>query len=84
MGKPTKCLGENEGADQLRGKREADLRLCFHYMDSTITTLKSKMSSLQLASVSVQAGLCLTWSETTMLVFPQRGSIFKFFSYEAA
>ena len=26
---------ENKGADQLRGNREADQRLCFHYTDST-------------------------------------------------
>ena len=30
MGKPTICIGENKGADQLQ-------RLCFHYTDSTIT-----------------------------------------------
>ena len=29
MGKPAICLGENKGADQLRGNREADQRLCF-------------------------------------------------------
>ena len=29
MGKPTICIGENKGADQLRGNREADQRLCF-------------------------------------------------------
>ena len=40
------CLGENKGADQLRGNREADQRLCFHYSDSTIPLLlKSKISS---------------------------------------
>ena len=31
MGKPTICIGENKDADQLRGNREADQRLCFHY-----------------------------------------------------
>ena len=46
MGKPTICIGENKGADQLRGNREADQRLCFRYTDSTIPLLyKSKMSS---------------------------------------
>ena len=35
MGKPTICIGENKGADQLRGNREADQRLCFRYSDST-------------------------------------------------
>ena len=40
------CLGENKGADQLRGNREADQRLCFRYTDSTISLLlKSGISS---------------------------------------
>ena len=46
MGKPTICIGENKDADQLRGNREADQRLCFRYSDSTITLLrKSEISS---------------------------------------
>ena len=46
MGKPTICVGENKGADQLRGNREADQRLCFRYSDSTISLLlKSEISS---------------------------------------
>ena len=45
MGKPTNCIGENKGADQLRGNREADQRLCFRYTDSTIPLLpKSEIS----------------------------------------
>ena len=44
--KPDFCLGENKGADQLRGNREADQRLCFRYSDSTILLLlKSEISS---------------------------------------
>ena len=39
MRKPDFCLGENKGADQLRGNREADQRLCFRYSDSTIPLL---------------------------------------------
>ena len=31
MGKPAICICENKGADQLRGNREADQRLCFRY-----------------------------------------------------
>ena len=47
MGNPTICIGENKGADQLRGNREADQRLCFRYTDSTIPlVIKSKISSL--------------------------------------
>ena len=46
MGKQTICTGENKGADQLRGNREADQRLCFRYTDSTIPfLLKSEISS---------------------------------------
>ena len=46
MGKPTICIGENKDADQLRGNREADQRLCFRYSDSTIPPLlNSKISS---------------------------------------
>ena len=30
---------ENKDADQLRGNREADQRLCFRYTDSTIPLL---------------------------------------------
>ena len=46
MGKPTICIGENKDADQLRGNREADQRLCFRYSDSTISLLlKSEISS---------------------------------------
>ena len=47
MGKPTIYIGENKDADQLRGNREADQRICFRYSDSTIPLLsKSKISCL--------------------------------------
>ena len=72
MGKLTICIGENKDADQLRGNREADQRLCFRYTDSTIPLLlKSEISSFKPASVTVQPDLC---SETTLLVFPRGGS----------
>ena len=46
MGKPTICIGENKGANQLLGNREADQRLCFRYTDSTLPLLlKSEISS---------------------------------------
>ena len=70
MRKSAFCICENKDADQLRGNREADQRLCFRYMDSTIPQLpKSEISSLQLSPVAVQPGLCQTRSETRMLVF---------------
>ena len=47
MGKQAFCICENKDADQLRGNREADQRLCFRYTDSTIPLPpKSKISSL--------------------------------------
>ena len=33
--KPTICICENKDADQLRGNREADQRLCFRYGEYT-------------------------------------------------
>ena len=45
--KPDFCICENKDADQLRGNREADQRLCFRYTDSTIPLFpKYKISSL--------------------------------------
>ena len=75
MGKPTICVGENKGADQLRSDCEADQCLCFRYSESTVPLLlKSEISRFWLFSVTVQVGLCRTWSETTLLVFPRGGS----------
>ena len=65
MRKPDFCISENKDADQLRGNREADQRLCFPYTDSTKFPLLSKSdSSLYSSSVVVQPGLCRTWSQT--------------------
>ena len=66
MRKPTICICETEGPDQLRSTCEADQRLCFHYKDSTIPLLsKSKISSFLSFSVFVQFGLCQTCSKFT-------------------
>ena len=65
MRKPAFHICENKDADQLRGDREADQRLCFRYTDSTIPLLpKSESSSLKPSSLAVQPGLCRTWWET--------------------
>ena len=70
MRKPDFCLCENKGADQLRSNCEADQRLCFCYTDSSIPPLLiSKISSL-LSSVTVQASLCQTGSETLKTGLP--------------
>ena len=39
MRKPAFCICENKDADQLRGNREADQRLCFRYTNKTIPLL---------------------------------------------
>ena len=53
----------------------ADQRLCFRYSDSTIPLLLiAKIPSLLPASVTVQADLCHTWSETPKTGFLCRGS----------
>ena len=68
--KPDFCICENIGADQLCSKCIADQRLSFRYTDSTMTLLKSEISSFKPASaVSVQAGLCRTCWETQIVGF---------------
>ena len=45
MRKPDFCICENKNADQLRGNREADQRLCFRHTDSKTPLLpKSEIS----------------------------------------
>ena len=51
MGKPTIYIGENKDADQLRGNREADQRLCFRYSDSTIPLLLIKVRNFKLLAL---------------------------------
>ena len=61
MRKPTFCICKNKDADQLRGNREADQRLCFRYTDSTILLLSkpeiSASSHLLLLHSLVYVGL---------------------------
>ena len=79
--KPAYCLCENKDADQLRGDREADLRLCFRYTDSTTPLLsRSEISSLYSSSVVVQPGLCGTWSETPKTGFLRTRLIYSLIS----
>ena len=70
MRNSTFCICENKDTDQLRGNREAEQRLCFLYINSTIPLLsKSEISSPYPSSVAEQPGLCRTRSETRTLVF---------------
>ena len=80
MRKPAFCICGNRDADQLRGYREADRRLCFRYTDSAVPLLPtSEIASLWPSSVAVRAGLCRAWSDTpktgfliTRLIYKQK------------
>ena len=77
--KPDFCICENKDADQLRGTREADQRLCFRYTDSTIPLLsRNKISSLYPFSEAAQPDLCRTWSETPKTGFLASRLIFRY------
>ena len=71
------CICENKEADQLRGNREADQRLCFRYIDSTIPLLfntKFQASSHLVPLYSlVREG---PGRKPRKPVFSQRGSFF--------
>ena len=76
MRKPTFCICENKDADQLRGNREADRRLCFCYNDSTIPLLP-KYQKFQASShiLWVYSLVCVgTGRKPQRQVFSQRGS----------
>ena len=60
--KPAFYICENKDADQLRGNREADQRLCFRYTDSTTSLLNSKF----------QASSHLRWVYSLVCVRPGR------------
>ena len=58
------CICKNKGVDQMCNNRTADQRLCFRYIDSTISLVpKYEISSLSRSSEAVQPGFCLTWLE---------------------
>ena len=59
--KPVVYICKNKDADQLRGNREADQRLCFRYTDSTIHLLSK-----------FQASSHLVWSCSLVCVGPGR------------
>ena len=70
MKKTMFCICENKDADQLRGNREADQRLCFRSIDGTILLLsKFEISSRKPSSVVAKPGLCRTRLETRTLFF---------------
>ena len=55
----------NKGADQPAHPRSLISAFVVRWLDSVMSLVSvTKISSLILASVAEQAGLCLTWSET--------------------
>ena len=72
-------ISENKGTYQAHGNRKADQRLCFRYTDSRNPfLLKSKILNFELASVTVQAGLCLTWFTITKSLGQEQPDLFHF------
>ena len=61
--KPTFCMCENKDADQLRGNRKADQRLCFRCIDS---------KSLYFLNTKCQASNHLVWLYSPVCVGPGR------------
>ena len=61
--KPAFCICKNKDADQLRGNREADQRLCFGYMDST---------TLYFLNTKFQASSHLVWLYSLVCVGQSR------------
>ena len=84
MRKPAFCICKNKDADQLRGNRKADQRLCFRYTDSTICLLPIyEISSFYLSSVAAQPNLCGTWTETQKTGFLMTRLIYNRFTRRA-
>ena len=78
MIKPDLCLRENKGADQLCSNCTVDQSLCFCYRNSTMFHLLIfEISGFQPSSVTLQADLCWTWSETRRSAFSHHGSHIK-------
>ena len=63
MRKPAFCICENKDADQLRGNRKADQRLCFRYKDS---------QSLYFLNLKFQASSYPLWLHSAVCVGPGR------------
>ena len=59
------CICENKGADQLRGNREADQRLCFRYTDRIV-------QSIYFLNTKFQASSHLLWLYSPVCVGPGR------------
>ena len=70
--KPTICIDENKGADQLCSNYIADQRLCFRYTNNQATFFFNPWP----VSVTLKFNLCRTWLEPILLVFRCTGSFY--------
>ena len=74
MGKSVFYICKNKDADQLCSNCTDDQRLYFCIRDRKIfSLLKSEISSFEPSSMTVQAWLCWTWSETLRTGFLMSG-----------
>ena len=75
MRKPTICLCENKDADQLRGNREADQRLCFRYTDSTFPFFLNPKFQASSNLLCLYSPVCVgPGQKPKLLVFSRTGS----------
>ena len=75
--KPAFCICGNKDADQLRGYREADQRLCFRYTDSTIPLLPKSATSSLCHLLWLYNPVCVRpGQKPRRSVFSQRGSYY--------
>ena len=73
--KPAFCICENKDADQLRGNRKADQRLCFRYTDSTIPLLPKSNFQASSHLLCLYSLVCVgPGRKPRRPVFSQRGS----------
>ena len=80
MRKTTICIGENKAADQLRGHREADQRLCFRLTDSTIPLLLLKNTKFPASNhlLWLYSPVCVRPGQNPkLLVFSRTGSLIR-------
>ena len=70
MRKPTICICENKGADQLCSYCTADQHLCFAIrIVQPLFFLNPKFQASSLLCQTVKAGLCRIWSEYQIVGF---------------
>ena len=76
MRKPAFCICENKDADQLRGDREADQRLCFRYTNSTIPLLLNPKFQASSHLLGLYSSVCVRpGRKPRRPVISKRGSI---------